>query len=339
MQLTHRFTLPASVEQAWTAFYFANRIAPCFPGATLTRVAGDEFDGVLKIKLGPTPLQYEGTATFLERSPEDQRIVVQAHGKDRRGHGTISVTVTITFTGGESETDVEATSTAEFTGHGASFGQTVVQEASDRLVQRLIDCVSGKFATGLGDLPSAEELATGAAAEHAPARQRAGGGKMSELADPQEAIQPEREPTADVDAERDAKPAADVDTEPVPATDAEAEPVPAADADTERDAKPVPAAEVDTEREPAADADTERSAQDADRASVPHTDNATAASGVADGSAAPTPDSPALPATAGPQGGALATMVLPRVRRFGPPVLGALVAVSVISGIVRRIRH
>ena len=93
MQLTHRFTLPASVEQAWTAFYFANRIAPCFPGATLTRVAGDEFDGVLKIKLGPTPLQYEGTATFLERSPEDQRIVVQAHGKDRRGHGTISVTV------------------------------------------------------------------------------------------------------------------------------------------------------------------------------------------------------------------------------------------------------
>jgi uncharacterized protein len=327
MQLTHRFTLPASVEQAWTAFYFANRIAPCFPGATLTRVAGDEFDGVLKIKLGPTPLQYEGTATFLERSPENQRIVVQAHGKDRRGHGTISVTVTITFTGGESKTDVEATSTAEFTGHGASFGQTVVQEASDRLVQRLIDCVSGKFATGLGDLPSAEELATGAAAEHAPARQRAGGGKMSELADPQEAIQPERKPTADVDAERDAKPAADVDTEREPATDA----------DAERDAKP--AADVDTEPVPATDADTERSALDADRASVPHTDNATAASGVADGSAAPTPDSPALPATAGPQGGALATMVLPRVRRFGPPVLGALVAVSVISGIVRRIRH
>jgi carbon monoxide dehydrogenase subunit G len=383
MQLTHRFTLPASVEQAWTAFYFANRIAPCFPGATLTRVAGDEFDGVLKIKLGPTPLQYEGTATFLERSPEDQRIVVQAHGKDRRGHGTISVTVTMTFTGGESETEVEATSTAEFTGQGASFGQTVVQEASDRLVQRLIDCVSGKFAAGLGDLPSAEELATAAAAEHAPARQRAGGGKMSELAEPQEAVQPEPAPTAEVDTEREpatdaaAEPAptADADTQPAPtaevgterepATDADTEREPATDADTERepatdaDTEREPATEVDTERQPATDADTERqpttdadtepgpttdvdterSALDADRASVPHTDSATAASGVADGSAAPTPAPHALPATAGPQGGALATMVLPRVRRFGPPVLGAVVAVSVISGIVRRIRR
>lgn len=71
MQLTHRFTLPAPVEQAWTAFYFPNRIAPCFPGATLDRVAGTDFDGVLKIKLGPVPVQYEGTATFLERSAEE----------------------------------------------------------------------------------------------------------------------------------------------------------------------------------------------------------------------------------------------------------------------------
>ncbi len=227
MQLTHRFTLPASVEQAWTAFYFANRIAPCFPGATLTRVAGDEFDGMLKIKLGPTPLQYEGTATFLERSPEDQRIVVKAHGKDRRGHGTITVTVTMTFTEGEAETDVEVTSTAEFTGQGASFGQTVVQEASDRLVQRLIDCVSGRFATGLGDLPSTEELATAAAAEHVSARQQAGGEKMSEVADSREAVQPEREPAADLNADRE--PAADADTEREPAADLTAEREPAAD--------------------------------------------------------------------------------------------------------------
>jgi len=311
MRLTHRFTLPASVEQAWTAFYFPNRIAPCFPGATLTRVAGDEFDGLLKIKLGPTPLQYEGTATFLERSPEDQRIVVQAHGKDRRGHGTITVTVTMTFTGVESETDVEVSSTADFTGQGASLGQTVIQEASDHLVQRLIDCVSGKFATGLGDLPSAEELATATAAEHAPARHQAVVQGMSEAADPQEAVQPEREPAADAVPERE----------------------PTTDADTERQ----PTTNADTERQPTTNADTEGSALDAQKASVPHTDYASAASGAVDGSGAPAPHLPALPVPA--QGNGLATMVLPRVRRFGPPVLGALAAVSVISSIVRRIRR
>src|SRR5215203_1650669 len=263
MRLTHRFTLPASVEQAWTAFYFPNRIAPCLPGATLTRVAGDEFDGLLKINLGPTPLQYEGTATFLERSPEDQRIVVRAHGKDRRGHGTITVTVTMTFTGVESETYVEVTTTADFTGQGASLGQTVIQEASDHLVQRLVDCVSGKFATGLGNLPNAEELATATAPEHAPARQQTGGGRTSEVADHQEAVQPEREPAAHVLADRD------------------------------------PTTKADTEREPAADreptnADTEESALDAQTASAPHADYASAAIGAADGSAVPTPHVPAL---------------------------------------------
>jgi uncharacterized protein len=322
MRLTHRFTLPASVEQAWTAFYFANRIAPCFPGATLTRVAGDEFDGLLKIKLGPTPLQYEGTATFLERSPEDQRIVVQAHGKDRRGHGTITVTVTMTFTGVESETDVEVTSTADFTGQGASLDQTVIQEASDHLVQRLIDCISGKFATGLGNLPSAEELATATAAEHGPSRQQAVEEGKSELADPQEAIQPGREPAAGAVPEE-------------PTTDADTQREPAASADTQRE----PAASADTEPEPTTNADTERSALHAQKASAPHTDHASAASGAADGSAAPAPYPAALPVPAGSQGNGLATMVLPRVRRFGPPVLGALAAVSVISSIVRRIRR
>src|SRR5215203_5697610 len=307
MRLTHRFTLPASVEQAWTAFYFPNRIAPCLPGATLTRVAGDEFDGLLKIKLGPTPLQYEGTATFLERSPEDQRIVVQAHGKDRRGHGTVAVTVTMTFTGVESQTHVEVTSTADFTGQGASLGKAVIQEASDHLVQRLIDCVSGRFATGLGDLPSAEELATATAAEHAPARQQAVGERMSLPPNPQEAVQPEPEPAADAVPGRE--PTTNADTDHQPTTNA------------------------DPDRQLTTNADTTRSALDAQKASAPHTDYA------ADASAASAPHPPALPVPAGPEGNSLATMVLPRVRRLGPPVLGALAAVSVISSIVRRIRR
>jgi carbon monoxide dehydrogenase subunit G len=323
MRLTHRFTLPASVEQAWTAFYFPNRIAPCLPGATLTRVAGDEFDGLLKIKLGPTPLQYEGTATFLERSPEDQRIVVQAHGKDRRGHGTVAVTVTMTFTGVESQTHVEVTSTADFTGQGASLGKAVIQEASDHLVQRLIDCVSVRFATGLGDLPSAEELATATAAEHAPARQQAVGERMSLPADPQEAVQPEPEPAANAVPGRERPTNADTDRQPT------------TNADTDRQ----PTTNADIDRQVTTNADTTRSALDAQKASAPHTDYASAASGAADGSAASAPHPPALPVPAGPEGNSLATMVLPRVRRLGAPVLGALAAVSVISSIVRRIRR
>ena len=293
MQLTHRFTLPAPVEQAWTAFYFPNRIAPCFPGATLDRVAGNEFDGVLKIKLGPVPVQYEGTATFLERSAEEQRIALEAHGKDRRGHGMIAATVTMTFIQVGSGTDVEVVSTVELTGQGAAVGETVVQEASDRLVQRLVDCVSGKFADGLGDLPSAEELATSTPAQQEVPLTEASAGATSDTVEPQEAVGPDRVPAAEVTTER-----ADID-----------------------------AAEVTAEP-----ADI-----DAAEASPRNTDDATATRELSRASAPP--QSAPFSTTTGPQRGALATVVLPQVRRFGPPVLGALVVGSLISGIVRRLRR
>ena len=305
MQLTHRFTLPAPVEQAWTAFYFPNRIAPCFPGATLDRVAGNEFDGVLKIKLGSVPVQYEGTASFLERSAEEQRIALEAHGKDRRGHGMIAATVTMTFIQVGSGTDVEVVSTVELTGQGAAVGETVVQEASDRLVQRLVDCVSGKFADGLGDLPSAEELATSTPAQQEVPLTEASAGATSDTVEPQEAVGPDRVPAAEVTTER-----ADID-----AAEVTAEP-----------------ADID-----AAEVTAEPADIDAAEASPRNTDDATATRELSRASAPP--QSAPLSTTTGPQRGALATVVLPQVRRFGPPVLGALVVGSLISGIVRRLRR
>jgi uncharacterized protein len=357
MQLTHRFTLPAPVEQAWTAFYFPNRIAPCFPGATLDRVAGNDIEGVLKIKLGPVPVQYEGTATFLERSAEEQRIALEAHGKDRRGHGMIAATVTMTFTEVGSQTDVEVITTVELTGQGAAFGETVVQEASDRLVQRLVDCVSGKFADGLGDLPSAEELATARPAEQAVPPKEATGEATSDTVEPLEAVGPDRVPVADVAAEPADTDAADVAAEPADTDTAHvaAEPadtdtahVAAEPADTDTAHVAAEPADTDTAHvapEPAdidapapADIDTaERADMDAAEASPPDSDDATAARELS--RASPPPQSATLSTTTGPQRGALATVVLPRVRRFGPPVLGGLVVGSLISGIVRRLRR
>jgi uncharacterized protein len=244
-------------------------------------VAGNDFDGVLKIKLGPVPVQYEGTATFLERSAEEQRIALEAHGKDRRGHGMIAATVTMTFTEVESGTDVEVISTVELTGQGAAVGETVVQEASDRLVQRLVDCVSGKFADGLGDLPSAEELAMSTPAQQAVPPRQASAGATSDTVEPQKAVGPDRVPAAEVTAQP---------------------------------------ADIDTAATSPRDTDDATATRELSRASAP-------------------PQSAPLSTTTGPQRGALATVVLPRVRRFGPPVLGALVVGSLISGIVRRLRR
>ncbi|NUR81285.1 MAG: carbon monoxide dehydrogenase, partial [Dermatophilaceae bacterium] len=43
MELTHSFTVPTSVDEAWALFMDLERVGGCFPGATVTEVTDDGF--------------------------------------------------------------------------------------------------------------------------------------------------------------------------------------------------------------------------------------------------------------------------------------------------------
>ena len=150
MDLTHRFNLPASVEETWTAFNHLDRLAPCFPGATISSSNGDHFEGSIKIKIGPLALVYNGSGRFLERDAEARRLVFQASGDDRRGNGTATAKVTASLVENGSGTDVELTTDLDFTGRPAQFGSEVVSDVSDKLFDQFVSCVSVRFADGLG---------------------------------------------------------------------------------------------------------------------------------------------------------------------------------------------
>ena len=64
------------------------RIAPCLPGAQLEEVEGDEYRGVVKVKVGPITAQYKGSATFIEQDTKAWKAVLKAQGRDTRGRAT-----------------------------------------------------------------------------------------------------------------------------------------------------------------------------------------------------------------------------------------------------------
>ena len=76
MELTHKFTVPAPIDDAWAAFNDLERIAPCFPGASLTSYDGEDFQGTVKVKLGPISMQYSGTGRFVERDEAAHRAAI-----------------------------------------------------------------------------------------------------------------------------------------------------------------------------------------------------------------------------------------------------------------------
>jgi carbon monoxide dehydrogenase subunit G len=155
MDLTHRFSVPAPVRKVWNVFNHVERLAPCFPGATITGVDGDEFTGKLKIKLGPTALVYNGSGRYLERNKTERRVLIEANGNDRRRNGTAAVTVTASFTANGNHTDVEVLTSLAITGKPAQFGDEVISDVSHRLLDQFVACISGRLAEDLGDVQAA----------------------------------------------------------------------------------------------------------------------------------------------------------------------------------------
>ena len=164
MDLTHRFSVPAPLDEAWQAFNDLEGLAPCFPGATITSVTGDEFAGSVKIKLGPIALLYSGSGRYAERDDAEHRVVIEARGKDRRGNGTATATVTASFADRGEQTEVEVLTDLAITGKPAQFGRGVISEVSDKLLDQFVTCVSGRFAGVADEVAEAAEPAEAAAA-------------------------------------------------------------------------------------------------------------------------------------------------------------------------------
>src|SRR5206468_4064660 len=87
VELTNEFSVSAPVEETWAVLTDLVRIAPCLPGFELQEVDGDEYRGLVKVKVGPMTAQYKGVASFQERDEANHRAVVRAEGRDTRGQG------------------------------------------------------------------------------------------------------------------------------------------------------------------------------------------------------------------------------------------------------------
>ncbi|GAA4709387.1 SRPBCC family protein [Nocardioides conyzicola] len=160
MELTHRFTVPTSVDETWAHFQDIASVAECFPGATVTEADADSFAGSVKVKLGPIALVYNGSGTFVEKDEAAHRFLVDAKGRDKRGNGTAGAKVTLTMTDAAAGgTDVEVITDLAITGKPAQFGRGVMQDVSDKLLGQFVECLEQRLSaesTGASQAPSPE---------------------------------------------------------------------------------------------------------------------------------------------------------------------------------------
>ena len=162
MELNNDFEVAAPVDLVWAVLTDVERIAPCLPGAQLLEIEGDEFRGVVKIKVGPITAQYKGAASFSERDDVEHRAVLRAEGRDTRGAGNAAADITAELEATDVGTKVTVTTDLTVTGKVAQFGRGVMADVSKKLM--------GQFAENLSDLIAAsgdEPVVAAAAAEPA----------------------------------------------------------------------------------------------------------------------------------------------------------------------------
>jgi len=141
MNISDEFRVGVPVDEAWRVLLDVERIAPCMPGAQLQEVEGDEYRGIVKVKVGPITAQYKGTARIVEADEGARRIVIKADGRDTRGQGNASATVTASLAADGSGTRVVIDTDLNVTGKVAQFGRGVMADVSSKLLTQFVECL------------------------------------------------------------------------------------------------------------------------------------------------------------------------------------------------------
>jgi uncharacterized protein len=196
MKINNEFTVGAPIQQAWDTMLNLERIAPCLPGAAIQEEKDEgEYDGTMKVKIGPITANYKGTVKFEEVDEENHRAVLQATGRDARGQGTASATIVSTLQEEGEGTKVSVETDMKLTGRAAQFGRGIAQDVATKMLDQFASCLEEEITGGPEEgaaaataEPTGEENGSrdGSQQEEAPPAAAAGGtaGRVISSEDP-----------------------------------------------------------------------------------------------------------------------------------------------------------
>ena len=140
MKIEDQFRVDVPVDEAWRVLLDLERIAPCLPGAQLQEIEGDEYRGIVKVKVGPITAQYKGAAQDRARSTRRRTRWCSARGPRHARAGQRvgddhSRRSSPTATARACDIDTDLT----ITGKVAQFGRGVMADVSSKLLGQFVE--------------------------------------------------------------------------------------------------------------------------------------------------------------------------------------------------------
>lgn len=150
MELVHDFTVPVGVDRAWEIFTDIKQVVTCMPGASVSSVNGDAFEGGMTVKVGPIGMTFAGEGAFIEKDPDSKRAVIRAGGRDAKGKAGAQALVTASLVERPGATDVHVVTDLNVSGRAAQFGTSVMNDVSNKLLDQFVENLGTRLAGGAG---------------------------------------------------------------------------------------------------------------------------------------------------------------------------------------------
>jgi carbon monoxide dehydrogenase subunit G len=178
MKLEQSFEVRAPVERVWETLIDIERVAPCLPGAEVTETGDDgSYRGTFSVRLGPTTAAYRGQLRMQEMDEAARRVVMNASGQDKRGHGSAKATIVSSLHEEGDSTRVDVETDFTITGRLARFGRGgMIQDISNRLLAEFAECVQQRIEAPPAAEPNLIDAIAAATPEGAAAAPPATGG-------------------------------------------------------------------------------------------------------------------------------------------------------------------
>jgi carbon monoxide dehydrogenase subunit G len=146
LEIEERFRVDVPVERVWRFLLDPRQVATCLPGAELTQIVDERnFEGNLKVKVGPVTMVYKGRMTITDVDEAARRVKMVGEGVDKAGAGTAKMTMESTMTAVDGGTEVAVISKVDLAGKIVQFGRGMIKGVSQQLFKQFADSARKKL--------------------------------------------------------------------------------------------------------------------------------------------------------------------------------------------------
>jgi uncharacterized protein len=181
MRFQNEIEVAAPPDELFAFVSDVERVAPCLPGAAIDGRDGDEYQGSMKVKVGPITGTYKGKMRFVERDEEARRAVMSARAAEVNGQGDAEATITTQIEeAGEGSSRIRMDTDLQIRGRVAQFGRGAMEKISQRMFDEFARNLEQEMTGGGGEEAPAPDTAQDGDARPAPDRPAAPAPKAAE---------------------------------------------------------------------------------------------------------------------------------------------------------------